>query len=59
MRKLIEIRYPYDDLRWLDCKLTKQGRAVVRAGLRLEAPKKAPMLMKYPKTNESNQANYL
>jgi hypothetical protein len=44
MRKLIEIRYPYDDLRWLDCKLTKQGRAVVRAGLRLEAPKKAPIL---------------
>ena len=41
MRKLIEIRYPYDDLRWLDCKLTKQGRAVVIAGLRLEAPKKA------------------
>ena len=45
MRKLIEIRYPYDDLRWLDCKLTKQGRAVVLAGLRLEAPKKAPSLM--------------
>ena len=42
MRKLIEIRYPYDDLRWLDCKLTKEGRAVVRAGLRLEAPKKEP-----------------
>jgi hypothetical protein len=41
-RKLIEIRYPYDDLQWLDCKLTKQGRAVVRAGLRLEAPKKPP-----------------
>jgi hypothetical protein len=41
-RKLIEIRYPYDDLQWLDCKLTKQGRAVVRAGLRLEAPKKTP-----------------
>jgi hypothetical protein len=41
MCKLIEIRYPYDDLRWLDCKLTKQGRAVVIAGLRLEAPKKA------------------
>ena len=41
-RKLIEIRYPYDDLQWLDCKLTKQGRAVVRAGLRLQAPKKSP-----------------
>ncbi len=41
MHKLIEIRYPYDDLQWLDCKLTKQGRVVVRAGLRLEAPKKA------------------
>jgi hypothetical protein len=41
-RKLIEIRYPYDDLQWLDCKLTKQGRAVVRAGLRLQAPKKPP-----------------
>ncbi|MEG4248661.1 hypothetical protein [Microcoleus sp. Pol10D4] len=41
-RKLIEIRYPYDDLRWLDCKLTLQGRAVARAGLGLEAPKKAP-----------------
>jgi hypothetical protein len=41
-RKLIEIRYPYDDLQWLDCKLTKQGRVVVRAGLRLEAPKKPP-----------------
>jgi hypothetical protein len=41
-RKLIEIRYPYDDLRWLDCKLTKQGRAVARAGLGLEAPKKVP-----------------
>ena len=41
-RKLIEIRCPYDDLQWLDCKLTKQGRAVVRAGLRLEAPKKPP-----------------
>jgi hypothetical protein len=41
-RKLIEIRYPYDDLQWLDCKLTKQGRTVVRAGLRLEAPKKPP-----------------
>jgi len=41
-RRLIEIRYPYDDLQWLDCKLTKQGRAVVRAGLRLEAPKKPP-----------------
>lgn len=41
-RKLIEIRYPYDDLQWLDCKLTLQGRAVVRAGLRLQAPKKPP-----------------
>ncbi len=41
-RKLIEIRYPYNDLEWLDCKLTKQGRAVVRAGLRLQAPKKPP-----------------
>ena len=41
-RKLIEIRYPYDDLQWLDCKLTKQGRATVRAGLRLQAPKKPP-----------------
>jgi hypothetical protein len=41
-RRLIEIRYPYDDLQWLDCKLTKQGRAVVRAGLKLQAPKKPP-----------------
>ena len=41
-RKLIEIRYPYDDLQWLDCKLTLQGRAVARAGLRLQAPKKPP-----------------
>jgi hypothetical protein len=41
-RKLIEIRYPYEDVQWLDCKLTKQGRAVVRAGLRLQAPKKSP-----------------
>lgn len=42
-RKLIEIRYPYgSDVPWLDCKLTRQGRAVVRAGLRLQAPKKPP-----------------
>lgn len=41
-RKLIEVRYPYDDLRWLDCKLTRLGRAVARSGLGLEAPKKAP-----------------
>lgn len=42
-RELIQVRYPYDDFQWLDCKLTKQGRAVARAGLGLVAPKKPPV----------------
>ena len=41
-RNLIEIDYCYSVLEWFNCKLTRLGRAVVRAGLGVQAPKKLP-----------------
>jgi hypothetical protein len=41
-RKLIEIDYCYSVLDWFKCKLTRLGRAVVRAGLGVQSPKKLP-----------------
>ncbi|MCT7969746.1 hypothetical protein NG799_25875 [Laspinema sp. D1] len=41
-RKLIEIDYCYPVKDWFKCKLTRLGRAVVRAGLGIQSPKKLP-----------------
>lgn len=41
-RKLIEIDYCYQVSDWFKCKLTRLGRAVVRAGLGIQSPKKLP-----------------
>ncbi len=41
-RKLIEIDYCYPVKDWFKCKLTRLGRAVVRAGLGVQSPKKLP-----------------
>ena len=40
--KLIEIDYCYQVSDWFKCKLTRLGRAVVRAGLGIQSPKKLP-----------------
>ena len=41
-RKLIEIDYCYQVSDWFNCKLTRLGRAVVRAGLGIQSAKKLP-----------------
>ncbi|HEY9838049.1 MAG TPA: hypothetical protein V6D27_14265 [Vampirovibrionales bacterium] len=41
-RKLIEIDYCYPEKDWFNCKLTRLGRAVVRAGLGVQSEKKLP-----------------
>jgi hypothetical protein len=41
-RKLIEIDYCYQVSDWFKCKLTRLGRAVVRAGLGIQSEKKLP-----------------
>jgi hypothetical protein len=41
-RNLIEIDYCYQVSDWFKCKLTRLGRAVVRAGLGVQSPKKLP-----------------